>query len=212
MVKGVQEWSAAAVKLLKGPVYESEDRKTWGIISRCRENLEDYFRVIGLHVVTEEEDGYAYLEQVKDAVEKGMENEDEAAEDLPRLIRKIPFSYPVSMLLVLLRQEWEKFASSMNESQYPILRKSEIMGLMRSFLKEAADQTRFSDDADRMIRQLVQLTYLRTDEVLTSARISDDAEFEISPIIKSKIDVGFMKELLSRMESGVINSDEEDEQ
>ena len=91
-----------------------------------------------LHVVTEEEDGYAYLEQVKDSVEKGMENEDEAAEELPRLIRKVPFSYTMSMLLVLLRQEYEKFASSMNESRYPILRKSEIMGLIRSFREEAS--------------------------------------------------------------------------
>ena len=72
MVNGVHEWSGAAVKLLKGPVYENEDRKTWSILIRFRENLEAYFRVIGLHVVTEEEDGYAYLEQVKDSVEKGM--------------------------------------------------------------------------------------------------------------------------------------------
>ena len=142
------------MKLLKGPLYESEDRKTWSILIRFRDNLEAYFRVIGLHVVTEEEDGYAYLEQVKDSVEKGMENEDEATEELPRLIRKVPFSYTMSMLLVLLRQEYEKFASSMNESRYPILRKSEIMGLIRSFREEASDMTKFSDDADRMIRQL----------------------------------------------------------
>ena len=196
------------MKLLKGPLYESEDRKTWNILIRFRDNLEAYFRVIGLHVVTEEEDGYAYLEQVKDSVEKGMENEDEAAEELP-LIRKVPFSYTMSMLLVLLRQEYEKFASSMNESRYPILRKSEIMGLIRSFREEASDMTKFSDDADRMIRQLCQLTYLRTGEVLSSARISDDAEFEISPIIKSKIDVNFMREMLSRMNRSERKEDEE---
>ena len=197
------------MKLLKGPLYESEDRKTWSILIRFRDNLEAYFRVIGLHVVTEEEDGYAYLEQVKDSVEKGMENEDEAAEELPRLIRKVPFSYTMSMLLVLLRQEYEKFASSMNESRYPILRKNEIMGLIRSFREEASDMTKFSDDADRMIRQLCQLTYLRTGEVLSSARISDDAEFEISPIIKSKIDVNFMREMLSRMNRSERKEDEE---
>ena len=197
------------MKLLKGPLYESEDRKTWSIMIRFRDNLEAYFRVIGLHVVTEEEDGYAYLEQVKDSVEKGMENEDETAEELPRLIRKVPFSYTMSMLLVLLRQEYEKFASSMNESRYPNLRKSKIMGLIRSFREEASDMTKFSDDADRMIRQLCQLTYLRTGEVLSSARISDDAEFEISPIIKSKIDVNFMREMLSRMNRSERKEDEE---
>ena len=83
------------------------------------------------------------------------------------------------------------------------------MGLVRSFREEAADMTKFSDDVDRMIRQLCQLTYLRTGEVLSSSRISDDAEFEISPIIKSKIDVTFMREMLSRMDKAERKEDEE---
>ena len=116
MVNTVQEWSKAAILLLKGPVYENDDRKTWAILLRCRENINNYFRVIGLHVLIEEEDGYAYLEQIKDSVEKGMESEEEVNDTLPHLIRKVPFSYKMSMLLVLLRQEMDKFTSSRNES------------------------------------------------------------------------------------------------
>ena len=44
---------------------------------------------------------------------------------------------------------------------------------------------------------------------MSSARISDDAEFEISPIIKSKIDVTFMREMLSRMDKAERKEDEE---
>ena len=206
MVNTVQEWSKAAILLLKGPVYENDDRKTWAILLRCRENINNYFRVIGLHVLIEEEDGYAYLEQIKDSVEKGMESEEEVDETLPRLIRKIPFSYKMSMLLVLLRQEMDKFTSSMNESSYPILHKREIMGLVKSFTKEASDQTKFNSDVDNMINKLVELTYLKPKEKLLSSKISDEAEFELSPIIKSKINANVMKEMLEKL-----NKNEEEE-
>ncbi len=206
MVNTVQEWSKAAILLLKGPVYENDDRKTWAILLRCRENIDNYFKVIGLHVLIEEEDGYAYLEQIKDSVEKGMESEEEVDETLPRLIRKIPFSYKMSMLLVLLRQEMDKFTSSMNESSYPILHKREIMGLVKSFTKEASDQTKFNSDIDTMINKLVELTYLKPKEKLLSSKISDEAEFELSPIIKSKINANVMKEMLEKL-----NKNEEEE-
>ena len=206
MVNTVQEWSKAAILLLKGPVYENDDRKTWAILLRCRENIDNYFKVIGLHVLIEEEDGYAYLEQIKDSVEKGMESEEEVDETLPRLIRKIPFSYKMSMLLVLLRQEMDKFTSSMNESSYPILHKREIMGLVKSFTKEASDQTKFNSDIDTMINKLVELTYLKPKEKLLSSKISDEAEFELSPIIKSKINANVMKDMLEKL-----NKKEEEE-
>lgn len=208
MVNTVQEWSKAAILLLKGPVYENDDRKTWAILLRCRENINNYFRVIGLHVLIEEEDGYAYLEQVKDSVEKGMESEEEVNDTLPRLIRKVPFSYKMSMLLVLLRQEMDKFISSRNESIYPILHKSEIMGLVKSYTKEATDQTKFNNDVDSMINKLVELTYLKPKERLLSSKISDEAEFELSPIIKSKINANVMKEMLEKLDK---NEGEENE-
>ena len=208
MVNTVQEWSKAAILLLKGPVYENDDRKTWAILLRCRENINNYFRVIGLHVLIEEEDGYAYLEQVKDSVEKGMESEEEVNDTLPRLIRKVPFSYKMSMLLVLLRQEMDKFTSSRNESIYPILHKSEIMGLVQSYTKEASDQTKFNNDVDSMINKLVELTYLKPKEKLLSSKISDEAEFELSPIIKSKINANVMKEMLEKLDK---NEGEENE-
>ena len=206
MVNTVQEWSKAAILLLKGPVYENDDRKIWAILLRCRENIDNYFRVIGLHVLIEEEDGYAYLEQIKDSIEKGMESEEEIDETLPRLIRKVPFSYKMSMLLVLLRQEMDKFTSSMNESSYPILHKREIMGLVKSFTKEASDQTKFNSEVDNMINKLVELTYLKPREKLLSSKISDEAEFELSPIIKSKINANVMKEMLEKL-----NKNEEEE-
>lgn len=210
MTSGIQEWSRAAVKLLQGPVYSDSDRKTWNQLIRFKENLDQYFSVIGLHIVLEEDDGYAFLEQLKDAIERGMEYEDDNIESLPRLIRKAPLSYSLSMLLVLLRQESIKFVSSNDESECPIIRKSDILGFVESYTKEYCDQTKFNDDVDRMIKQLISLTYLKPKTQLLSSEIPDETEFEISPIIKSKIDVDFMNEMLLKMKTANNKTVEDD--
>ena len=201
MTSGTIEWSRAAVKLLQGPVYSDGDRKTWNLILRFKNDLDKYFAVIGLHVVLEEDDGYAFLQQIKDAIEKGMEYEDDDLDTIPRLIRKSPLSYSISMLLVLLRQEILRFSASFDESDYPIIRKSDIIGFVQSYTKEYSDQTKFLDDIDKMIRQLISLTYLKPKTPLLSSDIPDDFEFEISPIIKSKVDVDFMNEMLLKMKT-----------
>ena len=57
-----------------------------------------------------------------------------------------------------------------------------------------------------MINKLVELTYLKPKEKLLSSKISDEAEFELSPIIKSKINANVMKEMLEKL-----NKNEEEE-
>ena len=198
-------WSAAAIKLLRGPVYKSKEKSDlWTSLTSYKKQLDDYFAIIGLRVFLDEEDGYAFLEQLGDNLARGMEEEDEEESEnsttqLPKLIKKTPLSYDVSMLCVLLRYELEKFENSQTESQALVLRKSEIYSLYKSFTKEKADELKQIKDLDRVLRTLCNLTFLFTKDKLDQGDISDDTEFEISPIIKAKIDIDFMKELLSKM-------------
>lgn len=200
-------WSAAAIKLLKGPVYKSKEKnELWKSLAFHIKQLDDYFLVIGLKVFLDEENGYAFLEQIDDNLARGMEEEkDESSSvqssvvQLPKLIKKSPLSYDVSMLCVLLRYELEKFENSQTESEVLILRKSEIYSLYKSFIKEKADELKQIKDLDRALRTLCNLTFLFTKDKLDQSEISDDTEFEVSTIIKAKIDIDFMKELLSKM-------------
>lgn len=199
-------WSGVAVKLLKGPVYKKREKKEiWDTLLTYKGALDEYFGVLGLKVFLEGIDGYAFLEEVGEMLEKGMEEEDEkeettSQEKLPRLIKKTPLSYSASMLLVLLRYEIEKFEVSESEADYAIMRKSEIAGLYKSFTKDKSDEVRQMKSLDTTLRLLVRLTYLfPRGDALSESEISDDAEFELSPIIKARIDIAFMKELLNKM-------------
>lgn len=198
-------WSAIAIKLLRGPVYKNKEKiELWISLTSHKKQLDDYFSYIGLRVFLDEEDGYAFLEQIGDNLARGMEEENEEESEisttqLPKLIKKAPLSYDVSMLCVLLRYELEKFENSQTESEALILRKSEIYSLYKSFTKEKADEFKQIKDLDRALRTLCNLTFLFTKDKLDQGDISDDMEFEVSPIIKAKIDIDFMKELLDKM-------------
>ncbi len=201
-------WSAAAVKLLRGPVYKKREKKEiWESILTYKSALDDYFGVLGLSVFLETIDGYAFLREAGENLGKGMEDEDNEEETvadskLPRLIKKTPLSYQASMLLVLLRYEIEKFETGQNDSECLVMRKSEIVSLYRSFTKERADEVRQMKTFDSTLRILCRLTYLfASSDALGDNEISDDAEFELSPILKARIDTVFMKELLLKMKA-----------
>lgn len=199
-------WAESAIKLLKGPIYKSKDkRQIWNSIIDDEENLNDYFSIIGLRVHLDKTDGYAYLEQAEDAVLEGMEEtEEDEVQSLPRLIRRQSLSYNQSMLLVLIRQELSKFESSSVESESLILKKSDIADFYKSFSKDYADQAKTDKTLDSIIKTFVKLTFLFDDKGYSrEPYIPEDAEFEVSPIIKAKIDMKFMREFLEKMQSEV---------
>lgn len=209
-------WSAAAIRLLRGPVYRKQEKKeTWNTLITYKSSLDEYFGVLGLRVFLETEDGYAFLEEVGERLEKGMEDETEEMEaevktSLPHLIRKTPLSYQASMLCVLLRYEIEKFETSQSEADCVIMRKSEIAALYRSFTKDRADEVKQMKNLDRTLKTLSDLTYLFTGpDTFSQGEISDDAEFELSPILKARIDTDFMKELLSKMKRSAENAEKD---
>ena len=209
-------WSAAAIRLLRGPVYRKQEKKeTWNTLITYKSSLDEYFGVLGLRVFLETEDGYAFLEEVGERLEKGMEDETEEMEaevktNLPHLIRKTPLSYQASMLCVLLRYEIEKFETSQSEADCVIMRKSEIAALYRSFTKDRADEVKQMKNLDRTLKTLSDLTYLFTGpDTFSQGEISDDSEFELSPILKARIDTDFMKELLSKMKRSAENAEKD---
>ena len=209
-------WSAAAVKLLRGPVYRKQEKKEiWESLQTYRTSLDEYFGVLGLRVFLETVDGYAFLEEVGERLDEGMEDEDEETEaerktSLPRLVRKTPLSYQASMLCVLLRYEIEKFETSQSEADCAIMRKSEIAALSKSFTKDKADEIRQMKTLDKTLKTLCSLTYLFTSpDTFSQSEIPDDAEFELSPILKARIDTAFMKELLQKMKSSREDGDKD---
>ncbi|MBQ1890208.1 MAG: DUF4194 domain-containing protein, partial [Selenomonas sp.] len=97
-----QAFSRAAILLLKGIVSRGKDEALWQDILSNQTALRDYFRRLGLTLIIDELDEYAYLRQ-------------EESSGLPHLVPRYPLSYNLSMLLVQLRKvlaEYDRAAGS----------------------------------------------------------------------------------------------------
>ena len=64
------------------------------------------WRTIGLELVLDPDEGYAYLRNLTLDSDAPEDEEEESAGTLPRFIRRHQFTFDQSLLLVILRKRW----------------------------------------------------------------------------------------------------------
>jgi len=95
-----QAFSRVLIALMKGVVYQDADTDIWQALLGLQARARDYLAVLGLELLLDEAEGYAWL-RTRPAPEEG--------EALPRLVVKRPLSFPVSLLLAQLRKKLAEF-------------------------------------------------------------------------------------------------------
>lgn len=96
MDNATQELSSVLVPLLKGVLYRDESPALWNALLQLQAQVRDYITVLGLDLQLDEAEGYAFLRS---------RPEDEEEIQTPRLVARRQLSYPVSLLLALLRKK-----------------------------------------------------------------------------------------------------------
>jgi hypothetical protein len=142
---------SAIIRLMQGVVYRELDEDTWLTLERSAAGVRDHFATIGVEVVLDDSEGYAYLRARPDS-------EDE--EPLPRLVRRRTLTYNVSLLLVLLRKRLLEFETSGSEGGL-VLTRDQILEMLRVFQADSSDEARIADHAERTIAKAVELGFLR---------------------------------------------------
>ncbi|PWB57809.1 MAG: hypothetical protein C3F18_03595, partial [Nitrosomonadales bacterium] len=124
--------SAPVILLLKGVIYQEADAGLWNTLLNLQARVRDYMAVLGLELVLDESEGYAFLRA-------RPESGDDAAPRLPRLVARRPLSFPVSLLLALLRKKLAEFDASGGDTRL-VLNRDEIVELVRVFLPESSNE------------------------------------------------------------------------
>jgi hypothetical protein len=117
------------IALMKGVVHREDDEVLFAALVDRQAAVRDYVGVIGLDLVLDEAEGCAYLQQSASK---------EGKEPLPRLMARRQLSFPVSLLLALLRQRLAEFDARGGDARL-VLRRSESVFLAR-FENEALGQ------------------------------------------------------------------------
>jgi len=157
------------VRLLREPIYR-RDQEDWETLRAGRDKVEHYFQQIGLELVMDEAEGYAFLRQL----------EIEGLDRIPRLSQRRPLSYAATVLLVCLRQEFMRFDTASPDSTRMTKTEGELQDLVSAYLAESTNQVRDVSKISAAIQRLVSLGFLE--------QISEDPDtYEVMPIIKAKL-------------------------
>ena len=172
------------ILLLQGVLYQSEQPELWLALLNHQAEVQDYIAVLGLQLLIDEAEGYAYLRQ-----KLTVESESEAA--LPRLIPRRPLSFPVSLLCVLLRKKLLEQDASGGDTRV-ILSEAEIIQIMQVYLPAQNNEVKTVHQIQTAINKALDLGILR--------RLSTDTKrFEVKRIIKALIDADWLAHLDAKL-------------
>jgi hypothetical protein len=175
-----QQIGPVLIQLWKGVLYRERDEVLWQTLIDLQAAVRDYVGVIGLELLLDEAEGYAFLRQ------RDME-QDEGAESLPRLVQRRQLSYPVSLLCVLLRKRLVEQDAGGGGTRV-ILSREQIIEMVRVFLPERGNEAKAIDQINRHINKVVEFGFLR--------RLKDQSDqFEVRRIVKALVTADLLTEL-----------------
>jgi hypothetical protein len=185
--------ASAIIRLMQGVVYRESDEDTWLTLERLSAGVRDHFATIGVDVVLDDAEGYAYLRS------RPEEDGDEA---LPRLVRRRALTYNLSLLLVLLRKRLVEFETTGGDGRL-VLTTDQIVEMLRLFQAESTNDARVVDHAETTINKAKELGFLR------QLRGQGD-HWEVRRILKAYVDAQTLSDFSAKLRvyAGAVTSDE----
>jgi hypothetical protein len=183
--------SSVVVPLLKGVIYRDEDAPRWSALLALQTRVRDYLTVLGLELVLDEAEGYAFLRSRPES------EDDETSTRLPRLIARRSLSFPVSLLLALLRKKLAEFDAGGGDTRL-VLSREQLVDMVRVFVPESSNETRVIDQIDAHLNKIVELGFLKRLKPAVAVAGSA-AEYEVRRILKAFVDAQWLADFEARM-------------
>ncbi|MGB7512345.1 MAG: DUF4194 domain-containing protein [Pelodictyon phaeoclathratiforme] len=180
-----QELASIVVPLLKGVIYQEDSPALWGSLLNLMAAVRDYVAVLGLELILDEAEGYAFLRS-------NSEGDPEGTNSAPRLMARRQLSYPVSLLLALLRKKLAEFDAGAGDTRL-ILSRDEVVELIRIFLPPASNEVKLIDQVDATLNKIADLGFIR--------RLRGERQMiEVRRIIKAFIDAQWLADFDKRLD------------
>lgn len=171
---------AVLTNLLRGVIYREQIPELWRDVLSLQAQARDYVRLLGLELIIDEGEGYAFLRQVDT-------DGSYAGEVMPRLIARRPLSYPVSLLLVALRKRLAQHDAQGGETRL-VLSRDQIAEMMRTFLPASSNDAKLTDEIERHIGRIEDLGFLR--------RLKEDENlYEVRRILRAFVNADWLADL-----------------
>ena len=185
------------IPLLKGVLYQESDPALWSTLLELQARVRDYVAVLGLELMLDEAEGYAFLRSRPEADE-----EPETGGRPPRLVARRPLSFQVSLILALLRKKLAELdAGGSGGETRLVLSRDEIVEMVRVFLPESTNEARVVERIDTYLNRITDLGFLRRMKTGAGGGAASGAQtsFEVRRILKAFVDAEWLAELDARL-------------
>lgn len=169
------------VALFQGVLYR-DDGQLWQPLLDLQARVRDYCATLSLELILDEAEGYAYLRQ---RIAGPGEPE------MPRLVQRRQLSYPVSLILVLLRKRLAEFDATGGDTRL-VVGREQIADQVRLFLPDTANEARLLDRIDAHINKVVELGFLHRLR-------GQENQYEVRRILKAFVDAQWLSDFDQRL-------------
>ncbi len=192
----ILEYAHLIIKLLQGVIYD-DDQKIWNDLYNFQSKLKQYFAQIGIEFYFDAQNGFAYISQPD---YEGADSEI----SVPRLVKRIPLSYEVTMLLVVLREILDEFDSNDLVNKKCFITRKELREKAQTFFKDKTNKTKLLQEIGTHINKCADLGFLKlisegTKKDSDGKDGATDDEFEIKRIVKAKISVEKLEQIKTKL-------------
>lgn len=186
-----QKYSTLLVRLIKGVIYADKDKDIWENILTQEVNVRSYFKEIGLSLVIDKQENYAFLRQ--------LDSEEDV--EIPSLIVRRRLSADQTLLLLHLRQRLQEHELEGAESRL-IIDRTVMHEWLLPYFPDKNNELQQEKQFNGLIKKCMELGFLRK---LTGS----ESEYEVLKIIKSFVDINFVTEQLESIRQFKGMNDEE---
>lgn len=167
-------FSCAGIALLKGVVSRYQNEELWQGLLQAQTALRDYFARLGLQLLVNEADEYAYLRQKEDT-------------GLPRLVNRTQLSYGLSLLLVELRRALGELTAL--EQGQCLVSLTDAVRWLKPFFPPVENEQRFQQQVERYLHQAEEMGFVR----------AQGAQYEVRPLLRSFVDDQWLSDFQQRL-------------
>ena len=141
--------------LLKGGVYKENNPEVYSWLLELRPEVEAFIAKIGLKLILDENEGYAFLASLTD-------DEFKECELVPtrKLMSSTKLTLGATVLLISLKKALLEFDQSGNQGKL-VFTKEELRHILRDFLGTSTDEVKQDARLDNFIRQVKDLGFIK---------------------------------------------------
>lgn len=179
-------------KLLIGAVY-FDDEGYWQVLLDDKPTLVPYFMDMGVRLEIDTEMGMGYLRPMSLAEEEEFALAGYAP--LPKIIPPKTLGYLPSLMCALLREAMQRHEETSVQSKHLYLDEVQLTELIRPYMSETHDEKALKREVKRVVARVEEIS------VLYRLPNRSDIIYRVEPIIRARIPVAQLHELLSRLKN-----------